>query len=107
MPFEHFISLATFVLGCLIGFILTMKLIKRLLKNNRRIFMAAIVGMILGSIRVVWPFVSLSQDEKSLVYVDPSYFSMQQITGMILLAILTFVVFAYLNFKTDRVGDEI
>ena len=107
MPFEHFISLATFVLGCLIGFILTMKLIKRLLKNNRRIFMAAIVGMILGSIRVVWPFVTLSVEDKALIHVDPSYFPIQQITGMILLALLTFIVFAYLNFKTDRVGDEI
>jgi|GEM_PF-496312 len=107
MSFDHFLSLSTFALGCIIGFVLTMKLIKKMLKTNRRIFMAAIVGMILGSIRVVWPFVTLSQDEKSLIQVDPSYFSNTQIIGMILLAVLTFAVFAYLNFKTDRVGDEI
>lgn len=107
MSLDHFLSLSTFILGCIIGFVLTMKLIKKLLRSNRRIFMAAITGMILGSIRVVWPFVVLTQEGKSLIKVDPGYFSTQQILGMIILSVLTFMVFAYLNFKTDRVGDEI
>jgi putative membrane protein len=107
IPLDHLLSLATFVLGCIVGFVFTMKLIKRFLKNNRRMFMAAIVGMILGSIRVVWPFVALTQDEnKALIQVEPSYFSTNQIIVMALLTVLTFAVFTYLNFKTDRIGQD-
>lgn len=52
----HLLYLACFVLGALIGIALFSRALTWLLKHHRDMTLAAIIGILLGCLRAVWPF---------------------------------------------------
>ena len=53
---RDFASLGAFVLGCIIGLALFSTLLNWLLQQYHNYVMAAMIGLMLGSIRVLWPW---------------------------------------------------
>jgi putative membrane protein len=53
---RDFLSLGAFMVGCVIGLALFSTLLHWLLERYHRWVMAAMVGLMLGSLRVVWPW---------------------------------------------------
>ncbi len=57
---EKILGLMIFVLGLIFGFVSSVKLLKVLLERWRDELMAIITGLMVGSLRVLWPFIDLS-----------------------------------------------
>jgi putative membrane protein len=53
---RDFAALGAFVLGCIIGLALFSTLLSWLLANYHNIVMAALIGLMIGSTRVLWPW---------------------------------------------------
>ena len=53
---DDFVSLAIFAVGCLIGLLTAARVISRLLKAYPSITLAALCGLMVGSLRKLWPF---------------------------------------------------
>jgi putative membrane protein len=60
---EPFVHLSIFTLGLLVGFIVLVRLVKAGLKNHHDEIMAMIIGVMLGALRVTYPFVSNPEDQ--------------------------------------------
>jgi putative membrane protein len=55
-PFHSIPFLATFGVGCVIGLLAFSRVIEYLLKEKRNSTMAFLIGLILGSFYLLWPF---------------------------------------------------
>lgn len=53
---DTFLSIAVFVIGCVIGLIGFSKLLNRFLRRHQQSTMALLCGVMLGSLRKIWPF---------------------------------------------------
>ncbi|WP_148288744.1 DUF368 domain-containing protein [Ilumatobacter nonamiensis] len=53
---RDFASLAAFMVGCIIGLALFSTLLNHLLENHRNQVIAVMIGLMLGSMRVLWPW---------------------------------------------------
>lgn len=99
---NQLLSLTVFGIGAISGFVLISQLMKKLLDNHRNELMAFIIGLILASIRVVWPFVVLDGDdlETSIKVVSFNHFSSNQLVLMGVLFIVTVLSVGYFNLKS-------
>ena len=71
---QQLLHLATFGAGLVIGFIGFVRILKWALKNYPSELLAALIGLMLASLRVLWPFLELSDGERIQVLpweVDP------------------------------------
>lgn len=59
--------LSVFGLGCIAGLIIFVKLMKYLLHNARSKTLSVLIGMVLGSLYVLWPFKEYSFEGASLI----------------------------------------
>ena len=53
---RHVVSLISFIIGCIAGLALFSTLLNWLLENYRNQVVAAMIGLMLGSTRVLWPW---------------------------------------------------
>jgi putative membrane protein len=53
---RDFASLAAFVVGCVVGLAVFSTLLHWLLEHHRNQVIAAMIGLMLGSMRVLWPW---------------------------------------------------
>lgn len=53
---EMFVSVAIFILGCAVGLLSFSKLLNRLLRRHEQTTMTVLCGVMLGSLRKIWPF---------------------------------------------------
>ena len=53
---DDFVSLTIFAVGCLIGLLSAARIISRLLKAYPSVTLAALCGLMIGSLRKLWPF---------------------------------------------------
>lgn len=68
---DHFLVLALLALGAVVGMAVFSRVLTWLFKTHRRSTLAAIVGILLGCLRAVWPFRETHQD--TLVNVLPGF----------------------------------
>jgi putative membrane protein len=57
---EGVLELAVFLLGLLVGFLVFVRILKKALENYRSVLMAVLIGLMIGSLRVLWPFMFFS-----------------------------------------------
>jgi putative membrane protein len=87
---------ATFVLGAAVGIGLFSKLLDWLLSNRYNVTMAALVGLMVGAIRALWPW----QDaDRSLLLPDPG----EPIWSVVLLGVLGFALVTALAVWSARI----
>ncbi len=60
-------GLIVFLLGLSVGFTLFVKILKFALKNYRDVLMSLIIGLMIGSIRVIWPFIQVTEEGTEIV----------------------------------------
>ena len=65
-----FARLGVFALGCLVGILAFVKLLNFLLKRFRSVTMAFLIGLILGSLWVLWPFKQLAPGAKIITGIN-------------------------------------
>jgi len=58
------VKLAVFALGCLVGIVAFVRLLNFLLKRYHSVTMAFLIGLILGSLWVLWPFKEVAEGAK-------------------------------------------
>jgi putative membrane protein len=58
------LKLAVFALGCLVGIVAFVRLLNFLLKRYHSVTMAFLIGLILGSLWVLWPFKEVAEGAK-------------------------------------------
>jgi putative membrane protein len=58
------LKLAVFALGCLVGILAFVRLLNFLLKRYHSVTMAFLIGLILGSLWVLWPFKEVAEGAK-------------------------------------------
>ncbi|MFC1655163.1 DUF368 domain-containing protein, partial [Myxococcota bacterium] len=57
-------KLSVFALGCLVGIVAFVRLLNFLLKRYHSVTMAFLIGLILGSLWVLWPFKEVAEGAK-------------------------------------------
>ena len=61
---NHFIDLSFVGVGIILGFTFFVRLLKKLLVNYRGEIMAVLIGLMLGSLRIIWPFMDVNSAEE-------------------------------------------
>jgi putative membrane protein len=56
VPHEQFIYVVIFCSGCLVGILSFARLLSYLFRHHESTTLAAMVGLMLGSLRAIWPF---------------------------------------------------
>lgn len=75
-----------FILGLASGFIISAKLLRYLLKHQYRNLMAFVAGLLIASIRVLWPFLRIEGEET--IKVLPHQVDLQLLFAISLIALL-------------------
>jgi putative membrane protein len=100
---------ALFGAGAIIGILGFSRLLKRLLASYHAATMAFLVGLMLGSLRKVWPFRNVLEERvvgsKTLVLRDECVWP-QDFTGEVWLSFALMVVGAVLVLVLERVGQQ-
>ncbi|MFT7691992.1 MAG: putative membrane protein [Candidatus Latescibacterota bacterium] len=100
---------ALFGIGAVIGILGFSRLLKRLLLHYHAVTMAFLVGLMLGSLRKVWPFRNVLEERvvgsKTLVLSDECIWP-QDLTGEVWLSFVLMVVGAVLVLVLEKVGQN-
>jgi len=99
-------DLALFIAGFTLGFVLIIGVVKQLLKKYKSSFMAILSGVMLASLRIVYPFITIKGDIRSEVL--PLQLPLGQSLVVTLVVIASFfigVLFNKFSNHTDPVED--
>jgi putative membrane protein len=106
---REFGIIALFGVGAIIGLLGFSRLLKRLLARFHAETMAFLVGLMLGSLRKVWPFRNVLEEKligsKVRVLRDECVWP-QEYSGEVLLSFVLMVVGAVLILALERLGRE-
>jgi len=72
LDIEAWIWLGTFGIGCILGLIIFARLLGYLLKHKRNATLAFLIGLILGSFWILWPFKDY-EAEMNLTHIEEAY----------------------------------
>lgn len=101
--------IALFGIGAVIGILIFSRLLKRLLARYHSATMAFLVGLMLGSLRKVWPFRNVLEERivgsKTLVLRDECIWP-SEFTGEVWLSFALMVVGAVLVLVLERIGQS-
>jgi putative membrane protein len=83
------LRLAVFALGCLVGIVAFVRLLNFLLKRYHSVTMAFLIGLILGSLWVLWPFKEVAEGAKIITGTNvlPAAFDSQVIWSLLALVV--------------------
>lgn len=95
---EEVVSLGLFLLGLAIGFIGFVRVLKVGLTRYPSELMAALIGLMLGSLRVLWPLFEVADQTQERTYLDSAAFSSNEILSYVVIATIAFTVIVLLNF---------
>ena len=95
---RDFLSLGAFAVGCVAGLALFSTLLNWLLENYRNWVIAAMIGLMLGSMRVLWPWPNGTFTTKLYAPSDP-------VLLPIVLAVAGGAIVVIVERVSDRVGD--
>lgn len=87
------IDLFVVALGILFGFAIFVRILKKALKTHRSIIMAGLSGLMIASLRVLWPFVTVQFDETGHVVTQkvlPAVLGTNNAIVIIVIALVTF-----------------
>lgn len=79
------VYLGIFALGALVGLVTIVRVMKHLLDRHRRLTLIAMAGLMLGSLRALWPWQTVAGDDHGVGVLTAPY---DPIAGPILLAVL-------------------
>jgi putative membrane protein len=99
---EGLTSLIVFSLGLITGFLLFINLIKYLLKNHYRLLMAFIGGVLVASLRIMWPFFNTNTNNEIIKVIPELSLS----TIFLLTIIMTSFVVTYLIIKKTNKNQQ-
>jgi putative membrane protein len=105
---EEFVKFGIFILGVGTGFLIVVQLLKKALDNYRSELMAFILGLLLGSARVLWPFVeTITVDgDIEIVRKSISEFPTTEVIIISILTIGTTILFGILNYMNSEIVEE-
>lgn len=100
---DEIFNLSVFALGIVVGFTTFVRLVKFLFINYKNLTLSFLIGLVIASGRVLWPFVSSSldkeQDEIIIIYKSITEFSLLEVVSLISITVITSAVIIFLQNK--------
>lgn len=95
-----FLTVLLFLVGLAIGMLLCVRILNYVLQKYKSLFLAFIVGLILASLRGVWPFIDQATQQAILPWNVP----VSQLTQQILLITVAFIVVSLVRKYAENKG---
>lgn len=98
---EQIVDLTVFTTGVGIGFLTFSRILKHFFDNKKDILMSLLLGLIIASYRVVWPFVEKSdgKGEFAVEQVGITQFETKDIVIIVTIALVTAILLTFLTLK--------
>lgn len=107
---EELVSLGLFITGLGLGFVGFVRILKKGLENYPNELMAALIGLMLGSLRVLWPFFEVYENtngDEERSYLEVSTFSSDEILTFVVIAAIAFFGIVLVNNSNKFSKDEL
>ncbi len=108
LQFSAFLPLAVFAVGCVVGLVALARAMAYALEHHRGVTMAILVGLMLGSVRKLWPWRevvrTLKVGHKTLPLEEANRLPMQ-FDGQVALVLVTFVLGIALVILLERLAQ--
>ncbi len=88
---QRLIDFGIFVLGVIAGFMILVKVVKKALETKREMLMAIVAGVLLASIRVLWPLMLIEEGKQVSEFAKLSVF---EVEGSILIQVVVIIILA-------------
>lgn len=104
---NNFLVVFVFILGIVFGFVSFIKILEYILEKHKNILMSVIFGLLIASLRILWPFLD-TKTGKSAEYmrkISPLNFSLQEnfeIIFFVIVGFLLVVTFLIVKTKTEK-----
>jgi putative membrane protein len=102
------IALSVFALGMIAGFLTVSQVLKKMLDKYKSILMSFILGLILASARVLWPFVESIKVAEDVEIVSKSIAEFTNIEIALIISIVLgiSIVGGYINYKYTHISNK-